>query len=89
MLPPLNDNEKKQKLATDFEKILACSLARGRWFDLFLSLSVTTPVITPIMGISSPCIFGKVCFDMLKSIRFGDLAKLFSSSRRCYRVYLD
>ena len=25
------------------------------------------------MGISSPCILGKKCFDMLKSIGFGDL----------------
>ena len=34
---------------------------------------MTTPLVTPVMGISSPCILGKKCFDMLKSIGFGDL----------------
>ena len=48
--PPLNDTGKDQKLTTDFEKILTFSLARG--FDLVLSLGVTTPLITPVMGIS-------------------------------------
>ena len=32
--------------------------------------------------------FGKECFDMLKSIGFEDLVRLFSSSRRSDRVYL-
>ena len=41
-----------------------------------------TPFITPIMGISSPCIFGKESFDMLKSIGFGDLVRLLLSSRK-------
>ena len=49
---------------------------------------MTTPLITPVMGISWPCILGKECFDMLKSIGFGDLVRLFSSSRRSDRVYL-
>ena len=40
------------------------------------------------MGISWPCILGKECFDMLKSIGFGDLVRLFSSSRWSDRVYL-
>ena len=49
-LLPLNDTGKDWKLTTDFEKILTFSLARG--FDLVLSLGVTTPLITPVMGIS-------------------------------------
>ena len=32
------------------------------------------------MGISWPCIFARVCSDMLKIIGFGDLVRLFSSS---------
>ena len=44
------DTGKDQKLTTDFVKILTFSLARG--FDLVLSLGVTTPLITPVMGIS-------------------------------------
>ena len=69
-----------------FEKILTFSLARG--FDLVLSLGVTTPLITPVMDISWPSILGKECFDLLKSIGFGDLVRLFSSLRRSDRVYL-
>ena len=38
------------KSCCNFEKILTFSLARG--FDLFLSLGVTTPLTTPVMGIS-------------------------------------
>ena len=34
----------------DFEKILTFNLARG--FDLVLSLGKTTPLISPVMGIS-------------------------------------
>ena len=59
-----------QKLTTDFEKILTFCLPRG--LDLVLSLSVMTPLITPVMGISWPCSFGKVSYDMLKSIGFRD-----------------
>ena len=40
------------------------------------------------MGINWPWILGKECFHMLKSIGFGALVKLFSSSRRSDRVYL-
>ena len=69
-----------------FENILTFTLARG--FDLVLSLGVTVPLITPVMGISWPCILGKECFDMVKTIGFGDLVRLFSSSRRSDRVYL-
>ena len=43
-------NGKDYKLTTDFETILTFSLARG--FDLVLSLGVTTPLITLVMGIS-------------------------------------
>ena len=71
---PLNNTGKDYKLTTDFEKILAVSLARG--FDLVLSLGVTTPLVTPVLGISWPCIIGKECFDMLKGIGFGDLVRL-------------
>ena len=77
---------KDQKLTTDFMQILTFSLARR--FDLVLSLGVTTALITPVMGISGPCILGKECFDVLKSIGFGGLVKVFSSSRRSDRVYL-
>ena len=85
-LPPLNDTGKDYKLTADVVKILTFSLAMG--FDLVFSLGVTTPLIIPVMGISLPCILGKECFDMLKSIRFGGFVKLFSSSRRSDRVYL-
>ena len=85
-LSPLNDTGKDKKLNTYFQKILTFSVARG--FDLVISLGVMTPLITPVMGISWSCIFGKEYFDMLKSIGFGDLVRLFSSSRRSDRVYL-
>ena len=62
------------------------SLARG--LDSVVSLGLTTPLITPVMGISSPYIFGKKCFDMLKRVRLGNLARILSSSRRFDRVYL-
>ena len=74
-------------LARGFDLVLSFSLARG--FDLVLSLGVTTRlIITPVMGISVPCILGKECFDMPKSVGFGDLVRLFPSSRRSDRVYL-
>ena len=38
---------------------VASSLARGRWFNLALSLSVTNPVITPVMSIVDLVFFGK------------------------------
>ena len=49
-LRPLNHTGKNYKVTTDFEKILTFSLATG--FDLVLSFSVKTPLITPVMGIS-------------------------------------
>ena len=82
----LNDTGKDEKFTTDFDRILTFSLARG--FDFVLSLGVTTPLITPVMGICCPGSFWKDCFDMLKSIEFGDLVRLFSSSRQSDRVYL-
>ena len=33
-------------------------------FHLFLTAGLITPVITSVMGISSPGSFGKVCFGM-------------------------
>ena len=54
----------------------------------FKQLSYYSKLITPVMGISWPCIFWKVCFDMLKSIGFGNLVRLFSSLRQSDRVYL-
>ena len=56
-LPPLNDTGKDQKVTLDFEKIVTFSVESG--FDLALSLGLTTPLITPVMGLSSPCILGK------------------------------
>ena len=56
--------------------------------ELVLSLDLTTSLITPLVGISWPCIFGKECFAMLKSIEFRDVVRLFSSSRLSDRVYL-
>ena len=49
---------------------------------------MTNPLITPVMDITWPCILGKKCFDLLKSIEFGGLVRLFSNSRRSDRVYL-
>ena len=49
-LPLLNHTGEDEKLTTDFEKILTFSLSRGS--DLVLSLVVTNPLITPVMGIS-------------------------------------
>ena len=85
-LPPLNHTGKDQKLTTDFQKILTFSLGRG--FQLVVPLGVTTPCITPVMGNSWRFIFEKKCFDMLKSIGFVHLLRLFSNSRRSGRVYL-
>ena len=65
---------------------MGLSLARG--VDFALSLGVTTPLITPVMGISCPGSVGKDCFDMRKSIGFGDLVGLFASLRRSDSVYL-
>ena len=55
---------------------------------LFIIIIVTTQLITPVMGISWPCILGKECFDMLKCIGFGDLVRLFSRVSQSDRVYL-
>ena len=85
-LPPFSDTGKYQKVTTDFKQILTFSLAR--WFSLVLSLGATTPLITPVIAISLLCIFGKECFDMLKSIGFGNLVSIFSSSRRSDGIYL-
>ena len=46
----LNDTAKDWKPTTDFDKMLTLSLARG--FELVLPLGVTSPIITPVMGIS-------------------------------------
>ena len=71
---------------TDFDNILIFSLARG--FDFVLPLGWLTTLITPVMGISCSGKFGKDCFDMLKSIGFGDLVRVFSSTRQYDRVCL-
>ena len=86
-LSPFNDIGKDEKTASDFEKILTLILLRG--FDLVLSLGVAIPLITPFMCVNWPCILEKECFLMLSSIRDGDFARLFSSSRRYDRVYLS
>ena len=49
-LSSLNNTGKNQKLTTDFYNFLNLSLARG--FDFLLSLSVTTPPIIQLIGIS-------------------------------------
>ena len=56
-------------------------------YDFVLSLDLTTLLITPVMGISCPGSLEKDCFDMLKSIGFGDSVRCFSSSTRSDRVY--
>ena len=66
--------------------MLTLSLARG--FELVLPLGVTSPIITPVMGISWPFILLKECFDMLSSIGYGDFVRVFWSSRRYDKVYL-
>ena len=66
--------------------MLTLSLARG--FELVLPLGVTSPIITPVMGISWPFILLKECFDMLTSIGYGDFVRVFWSSRRYDKVYL-
>ena len=86
-LTPLNDTEKDEKLNTHFENILTFCLARG--CNFVLSWDVTTPLITPVMSITWLGSFGKDFVNMLKSIGFGDLVRLSSSSRQSDRVYLD
>ena len=49
---------------------------------------MTTPLITPVMDISWPCILEKECFDMLSSIGYGDFARIFSRFRRYNTVNL-
>ena len=56
-------------------------------FFVFEILSVATQLTTPVMGISYPGSFGKDCFDMLSSIGYGDLVRLFSSL--CFSVLLS
>ena len=72
----------------NLEIFIRSSLFLWQGFDFILSLGVTTPLITPVMDMSFPGSVGKGCFDMLKSIGFGDLVGLFASSRRSDRVYL-
>ena len=49
---------------------------------------MTSPLITPVMGISWTLILLKECFDMLSSIGYGDFVRVFWGSRPYYRVYL-
>ena len=58
----------------------------GRWFEFVLCLGVTTPLIVPFMGIIWVVSFGNVCFDMLKSIEFCGLVRLFSSLMWCHTL---
>ena len=46
-----------------------------------------TPLITTVMSIDRIGIFWEVDFDVLKSIEFGNLVGLLSSSRQFDRVY--
>ena len=49
---------------------------------------MTSPLITPVIGISSTFILLKECFDMLSSIGYGDFVRVFWSSRQYDIVYL-
>ena len=49
---------------------------------------MTSPLITPVIGITSTFILLKECFDMLSSIGYGDFVRVFWSSRRYDGVYL-
>ena len=62
----LNDSGKDYKLTTNSDKVLSFSL--GRTIDFVLSLGVITELKTPVMGITFPASFEKLCFDMVKSI---------------------
>ena len=55
-------------------------------FDFVLSLSAMTALINPVMSIDWIGNFGEVDFDMLKSIKFGNLVDLLSGLRRFDRV---
>ena len=46
--------------------------------DQKLTTDFEKGVMTPLI---TPCIFENECFDMLKSIGFGELVRLFSSFR--------
>ena len=48
-------------------------------------MDVTTPLIMPVMDMSCPGSVGKDCFNMLKSMGFGDLVRLAVSLRRSDR----
>ena len=73
----LNDIGKDERPTTDSDKIMTFSW--GRIFEFVLSVGVKTEVKTLVMGIAWPASFEKDCFDMLKSIWFGNLVRLFSS----------
>ena len=49
---------------------------------------MTSPLITPVMGISWPFILLKECFHMLSSMECGDFVRVFWSTRPYDRVYL-
>ena len=82
---PLNDTGKDYKLNLKFVMNLSFWFARG--FDFVLSLDVTIPLLTQVMRIDWIGSFWEVEFDMLKSMKFGNLVGLFSSSKRFDRVY--
>ena len=85
-LSSLNNTRKNPKLTTDFYNFLNLSLARG--FDFLLSLSVTTPLIIQLIGISWFFMCWRDCFHMLKSLGLGDMVRLFSNFRPSNKVYL-
>ena len=70
---------------TRTDKILNIPLSRE--FGFVLYLGVTIPLITQAMVISCPSSFEKDCFDMMISIKFGDLVLPFSRSRQFDRTY--
>ena len=67
--------------------MLDLSFSLTREFDfIFLSLGLTTPLITPVISIDSIGSFWGGGFDVLNSMKFESLVGLLSSSRQLDRV---
>ena len=75
------------KLLNGINIFVNCMHTPAKSFLCFEILVVATQLTTPVMGISYPVSFRKDCFDMLSSIGFGDLVRLFSSL--CFSVLLS
>ena len=73
----VTDIGKDYKLTIVFDQILTFSLARI--LDFVLYTPVKSELKTPVMGITYPATFEEDCFDIVKSIWFGNWVRLFSS----------